>query len=86
MTQVIAASISAALSNGSADGVTASASTARSVELPLGEIKRRLMAEGQDTWGTESELRTRFNRMFATQVRRGPPHILKLRDNLTRHS
>uniref|UniRef100_A0A7S0NQX4 SAP domain-containing protein n=1 Tax=Calcidiscus leptoporus TaxID=127549 RepID=A0A7S0NQX4_9EUKA len=34
--------------------------------LSLREVKRRLMAEGQSTWGSEAELRTRL-KMFATQ-------------------
>lgn len=73
---VIAASIEAALQRGSSgrgggasaavsNGATAALNGGASA-LPLPEVKRRLRANAQSTWGTESELRHRLT-MFSIQ-------------------
>lgn len=59
---VVAASIEAALSGSGA----AMATSAPAAALPLAEVRRQLMLNGQDTWGSEAALRSRLD-MFTAQ-------------------
>lgn len=68
---VVAASIKAALGgaaavSGGAGGDEAAALGASAVAMPMAEVKRLLMLNGQDTWGSDTSLRNRLD-MFVQQ-------------------
>ena len=62
---VVAASIKAALSkSGAAATLSGSAAATATSTVPIAEVKRLLMKEGQSTWGSEAELRRRYDMFF----------------------
>ena len=66
---VIAASIEAALKGGSVGGGGGgggASAMAPGAAMPLADVKRLLKANGQDTWGSEADLRARAD-MFIQQ-------------------
>ena len=68
---VVAASIRAALggdapTSGSAGGGGAAALGSSAMAMPMAEVKRLLMLNGQDTWGSDISLRNRLD-MFVQQ-------------------
>lgn len=68
---VIAASIKTALDGASAGGAATDGGTATATAtatVPMVEVKRMLMKEGQTTWGSEEALRARYD-MFYKQGR-----------------
>ena len=65
---VIAASIAGALGGSAGTSAGAAGSALASAQVPLKEVKRVLMLEGQDTLGPEAALRARYD-MFYQQAR-----------------